>query len=127
MKNLALLMGALALLPSTQAAKCYGLVLGSGDETAAYQAGVISSLLAKLPPAEAQWSKVSGVAGSAVNAVLMGSRPLGQEQQAAADMKQFWLDASKTPLYEDWWMGPWGALYLKGGIYDPAPLADFLP
>ena len=55
MKNIALLLGALTatLLPSTRATKCYGLVLGTGDETAAYQAGVISSLLAKLPPAEA--------------------------------------------------------------------------
>jgi len=42
-------------------------------------------------------------------------------------MKQFWMDASKNPLYEDWWMGTWGALLYEGGLYDPALLADFLP
>jgi predicted acylesterase/phospholipase RssA len=41
-------------------------------------------------------------------------------------MKQFWADASKQPLYQNWWVGPWAALISSGGIYDPSPLKAFL-
>ena len=41
-------------------------------------------------------------------------------------MKKFWSDASNTPLYQDWWVGPWAALLSAGGVYDPSPLNAFL-
>ncbi len=35
--------------------KCYGLALGTGDQSAAYQVGVLDSLLKKLPANEGQY------------------------------------------------------------------------
>jgi hypothetical protein len=52
----------------------------------------------------------------------MARTPLGKEKDAVSDMKKFWLDASSQPLYQDWWFGPWAALYGASGIYDLTPL-----
>lgn len=60
--------------------KCYALALGSGDEASAYQAGVISSLASVLAPEEIAYSKVTGVSGSSVNALLLARTPIGQEK-----------------------------------------------
>lgn len=37
------------------------------------------------------------------------------------------MDAAEMPLYADWWIGPWAALFAEGGVFDPSPLGDFLP
>lgn len=68
-------------LASTQAAdsKCYALALSSGDQSAAYQAGVLSGLYANLPLNEIQYDSISAVSGGAVNGVLLASYPEGQE------------------------------------------------
>lgn len=41
-------------------------------------------------------------------------------------MKKFWLDAGNTPLYQNWWVGPWGALLEAKGLYDNTPLKTFI-
>lgn len=124
-----LLLGALGLLTRSalaQTKKCYALVLGTGDMSAAFQAGVLESILKKTPADEVKYDVVSGVAGSSVNALIMASQGKGQEQQAVNNMKQFWTDAGQTPLYKDWWIGPWGALLGAKGLYDNSPLKDFV-
>jgi predicted acylesterase/phospholipase RssA len=41
-------------------------------------------------------------------------------------MKQFWLDAGNSKLYQNWWGGVIAGLFTAGGIYDSAPLLEFL-
>lgn len=41
-------------------------------------------------------------------------------------MKQFWIDAGNSTLYSSWWGGIAEGLFLQGGIYNSAPLKDFL-
>lgn len=80
----------------------------------------------KLPAEQAQYHAVSGVAGGAVNAVLLASQPSGSEQTAAEQMQKFWLDAGNNKLYQEWYGGVVTGLLLKGGLYDNSPLKDFL-
>lgn len=106
--------------------KCYVLALSSGQENAAYQAGVLNGLLSKLPADQLRYQAVTGVAGGAVNAVYLGQTAVGSEQDAVTKMTSFWRDAASTKLYQNWWGGVVAGLFTAGGIYDDAPLYDFL-
>ena len=41
-------------------------------------------------------------------------------------MKQFWVNASTSTLYQNWWGGVITGLFKQGGLYDSAPLLKFL-
>lgn len=41
-------------------------------------------------------------------------------------MQQFWLDATRNKLYQNWWGGLATGLLLKGGLYDSSPMKTFL-
>lgn len=51
---------------------------------------------------------------------------MGDEKAAADRMEQFWIMASKDPLYKNWFGGIMTGLFAKGGLYNPQPLKDFL-
>jgi len=70
----------LALLAGSVAAnqpdgKCYAIAFSSGDEDAAYQAGVLKGITTstKLSPVDWGYDSVSGISGGAINAVLLSS------------------------------------------------------
>jgi predicted acylesterase/phospholipase RssA len=106
--------------------KCYALALSSGQETAAYQAGVLSGLVSGLPADQVNYQAISGVAGGAANSVILSSFPSGQEQAAVDKMKDFWTTASTTTLYQNWFGGVAEGMFLKGGLYDSSPMKTFL-
>lgn len=108
--------------------KCYGLAFSSGDETSAYQAGVMSGIASssKLSAEERAYDAVSGVSGGAINAVILSNYTKGEEQAAAERMKKFWVDAANTQLYKNWFGGIARGLFFEGGLYNSAPLEDFL-
>jgi predicted acylesterase/phospholipase RssA len=119
--------GALSLATLSQAAsdKCRVLALGSGDESVAYQVGVIKALVAT-GDAEYQYDAISGIEAAAVNAVLFGSYAKDDQDAAAARLEKFWIDASNSDLYNQWFGGFIDGMLTKGGFYDSAPLKTFL-
>lgn len=106
--------------------KCYALALSSGQENAAYQAGVMKGLLSKVPIEQMKYQAVTGIAGGAVNAAILGQHKPGEESSAAEAMQKFWRDAASTKLYQNWWGGVVAGLFTAGGIYDNTPLISFL-
>jgi len=98
--------------------KCHAIAFSSGDEDAAYQAGVLKGITTnpKLSPSDYAYDSVSGVSGGALNAVLLSSFEKGQEQQAAERMEVFWK----------WFGGIAKGLFFEGGLYNSAPMEDFL-
>lgn len=56
----------------------------------------------------------------------MASVPKGQEASGAKAAEDFWLKAAQQPLYQNWLGGVLEGLYYEGGIYDDAPLKDFI-
>ena len=117
----------LASLQVAQAGnKCYGLALGTGDQSAAYQVGVLDSLLKKLPANETQYQFVTGVSGSAVNALLLASQGLGNERTAIDQMRKFWIDGGNITLYSEWLIGEWAALLYAKGVWNNDPLKTFI-
>ena len=91
-----------------------------------YQAGVISGLAATLPAAEMAYQAVSGVAGGAVNAVILATFAEGEEASAADRMKTFWVNSANTKLYKDWIGGDIEGLLIKGGIWNDENVLDFI-
>ena len=106
--------------------KCYVLALSSGDENAVYQVGALAGLLQHYGSSEVAYDAISGIGGGAINAVMLSNFEKGQEQAAFDRMLQFWKDASNTKLYKDWIGGVTRGLFFEGGIYNSAPLEDFL-
>ena len=121
-----ILFGASVLAQQDNAGKCYVLALSSGQESSAFQAGALQGLLSKLPAAQVAYDAVSGNTGGAYNAVILASYAKGDEASAATRMAQFWIDAGNSKLYQNWWGGVIDGLFTKGGIYDSAPMKDFI-
>jgi predicted acylesterase/phospholipase RssA len=126
--TLALLTGALSFAKADTNGKCLALAFSSGDESAAYQAGVLSGITnsTQLQPSDYAYDTVSGIQGGALNAVLLSSFPKGQEKEAAARMQTFWDDATKAQLYKDWLGGLTQGLLYEGGLYNSKPMQTFL-
>jgi predicted acylesterase/phospholipase RssA len=82
--------------------------------------------LTKGNPSAYQYDAVSGISGGAVNAALFASYQKGDEEAASARLEQFWLDAASNSLYKNWFGGILQGLTLEGGLYNSAPLKDFL-
>ena len=114
--------------PQAASEKCHAIAFSSGDEDAAYQAGVLKGITTnpKLTAADWAYDSVSGVSGGALNAVLLSSFEKGQEAQAADRMEQFWKDATNSQLYKNWFGGIARGLFFEGGLYNSAPMEDFL-
>ena len=107
--------------------KCYALALSSGDESAAYQAGALSGIFnSNLQPTDYQYDAISGISGGALNAVMLASFAKGSEKDAATRIEKFWVDASNSQLYKNWIGGISRGLFFEGGLYNSAPLEDFL-
>ena len=106
--------------------KCYALALSSGDQNSMYQAGVIKGIAQTLSADEVAYQAISGVAGGAVNSVLLAAYPAGQESDAADRMKTFWENSANTKMYKDWLGGLAEGLLLKGGLWNDQPTLDFL-
>ncbi|CDW78254.1 patatin-like phospholipase family protein [Stylonychia lemnae] len=106
--------------------KCYILAMSSGQEQAAYQAGVLKGLASKLTTEELSYQAVSGIAGGAVNAAILSGHSNTQINEAIDKMIKFWTDGVKAKLYQNWWGGVIAGLFTAGGIYDNSPLTQFL-
>lgn len=118
---------AMVLEAKASGEKCYALALSSGDETSAYQAGAIAGIAnSNLSADEYAYDSVSGVSGGAINAVILSNYTKGQEKAAASRMEQFWTDAANTNLYKNWFGGIARGLFFEGGLYNSAPMEDFL-
>jgi predicted acylesterase/phospholipase RssA len=127
MKKFASILASMATVEA-QEGKCRALAFSSGDESAAYQAGAMAGIVGsdKLSAEDYSYDSVSGISGGALNAVLLASFGKGEEADAAAKMEEFWLAASQSKLYKDWIGGITRGLFFEGGLYNSAPLEDFL-
>jgi hypothetical protein len=125
-KSFAYLAALAAIASQAYADKCYAIAFSSGDQTSAYQVGVLKGLVEQSAPGETSYSAVSGVSGGAVNAVIMASFPVGQEAAAVERMQSFWDNSANTKLWKDWAGGLAEGLLVKGGLYNNKPLLNFL-
>lgn len=125
-KSFSYLAAVAAMAGSAYADKCYSIAFSSGDQTAAYQVGVLKGLVEQSAAGETAYSAVSGVSGGAVNAVIMASFPVGQESAAVERMQTFWENSANTKLFKEWPGGLAEGLMMKGGLYNNKPLLNFL-
>ena len=115
-----------ALATPAYAEKCYGLALSSGDESVAYQVGVLKGLIESLPSDQVGYDVISGVQGGALNAAIFARHDIGKEQDTIQDLENFWYAAANSTLYKNWFGGIADGLMFQGGLYDSTPLKTFL-
>ena len=106
--------------------KCYAICFSSGEQSAAYTAGVLQGLSETLGAAETAYTAVSGVSGGGVNAAILGSFQVGQESEASQRMQQFWLNTATNQLYHDWLGGILQGLLAEPGLFNDKLLQEFL-
>lgn len=106
--------------------KCYALAFSAGEETSAYQAGVLTGFLDVNSADLHAYSAITGMSGGAVNAAILASYAEGDEKAAATRMVEFWLHASEGSLYKDWIGGVAEGVTLKDGLYNNEGLKTFL-
>ena len=80
----------------------------------------------KLSADQRAYDAVSGVSGGAINAVILSNYTKGEEAAASERRKKFWVDAANTQLYKNWFGGITRGLFFEGGLYNSAPMEDFL-
>lgn len=72
------------------------------------------------------YDAVSGVSGGALNAVLLSSFEKGSEDAAADALESMWRASANTKLYKNWFGGIARGLFYEGGLYNSAPMEDFI-
>jgi predicted acylesterase/phospholipase RssA len=128
MKSILAMVACVLSAQAADAGRCHAVAFSSGDQDAAYQAGALKGITtsSKLTAADYAYDAVSGVSGGALNAVLLSSFAKGQEDAAADRMEQFWRDGANASLYKNWFGGIARGLFFEGGLYNSAPLEDFI-
>lgn len=61
-----------------------------------------------------------------MNAAILGSYAVGEEEAAAARMQQFWENSTKQRLYKDWLGGIIQGLTIEPGLYNNELMQEFL-
>lgn len=110
----------------SQSTQCRVLAIGGGTEMGAYEAGAIIGLINNLPSGNAQWDVVTGIGLGALNAIVVGQYPKGQEAAAASQLFNFWSNFTYGQVYNDWIGGLITGLLYESGLYDSAPLKKTL-
>lgn len=102
--------------------KCRGLVLGGGSDRGPFQAGAIAGLIEHLPAGEATWDVINTNGIGAINGLIIGQVPIGQESSIPASLTSFWYHFKKEHFYKSWFGGMLVGYYTKMGLYNNSPL-----
>jgi predicted acylesterase/phospholipase RssA len=113
-------------LVHSQNETCKVLLLQSGGDKGAYQAGVLQAFAQNLPAADIQYDIISGVSVGGLNAFLLSFFPVGQESQAADFLVQTWESIASADIYEQWPGGVSEGLLDETGVFNTAPFAQYL-
>jgi predicted patatin/cPLA2 family phospholipase len=103
--------------------KCRLLALQGGGDKESYQAGALHALVYSLPSEETQWDIITGISAGSLNTLGMSSFKQGEEKQAVEFILKLWRNIkSWKDIYKRWAF----PLMKKSGIYNNAPLKEFL-
>ena len=95
------------------------LIHSGGASKGAYGCGVISYLMGEL---QTDYQLYCGNSVGAINTAFLAQFPVGQEIEAATQMKNWWLKLDDEKIYTRW--KPFGRLHSiwKQSVYDSTPL-----
>ena len=115
---LTLLAYSLALV-FAQNENCKILLLQSGSEKGAYQAGALKAFSTYLGN-DMGYDVISGVNIGAVNAFFVSLFSQGEESQMADFLLQLWRNLNSSSIYQEWPVG------LIDGLFDLSPFGQYL-
>ena len=123
---LALIVASLLLVsPSLADDKCRCLSLAGGGDKGAYQAGALQRL-AELKGNEVDYDIVAGVAVGALNSAWVGLSERGNMKDTADKLVGLWENISQKAIYKSWFGGIAQGVLFEKGIYNNAPVYDFV-
>ena len=117
-------------IPKSRLARyCNTLALSDSQNLGPYQAGVIKEMVHELKRSgETEYTVVSGISVGALNAHIMSQYKIGDEDDAADKLVDFWnkIAEKNTELVKSW---SWGIIYgffYENSIYDATELYEFI-
>lgn len=123
----AALLCASSVLVAGKKDKCYALVLSTGGDKGAYQAGAIQGLVEATKGNGVQWDVITGIGAGALNAAIVGAYPQGQESAMAKGLHDIWYHIKgHQDIYHHWTWGYISGMYHKNGLYNTKPLRKLL-
>ena len=111
--------------PSLAGDKCTCLSLAGGGDKGAYQAGALQRLV-ELEGDKVDYDIVAGVAVGALNTAWVGLYERSKISDMVNNLVNAWLDISKQLIYKSWFGGIAQGVLFEKGIYNNAPVFDFV-
>jgi predicted acylesterase/phospholipase RssA len=106
--------------------KCHALILQGGGDLGAYQAGGIAGLIENLAAEDVTYDIVTGVSVGAVNGMAASIYAPGQEVEMKEFIMENWRSLRAENVYKGWFGGITQGVLFESGIYNNAPLREFL-
>lgn len=108
--------------------RCRALAMSGGGSKGAFEAGALWGMLGTIKDkTEMQYDVVTGVSAGSINTLGVSVFPKGQEQAMIEELSYRWSHLAKSDLKKNWFpFGPITGLLEKTGIYNTAPLYDYI-
>mmetsp|Transcript_6708 Transcript_6708/g.11267 ORF Transcript_6708/g.11267 Transcript_6708/m.11267 type:complete len:148 (-) Transcript_6708:423-866(-) len=110
--------------------KCYALAISGGGAKAAYQLGVVHSLVHQASEEEAslyEWDVVSGVSAGSLNVGFLSLFAKGEEKKVSSMAKERIFSLKTSNIFRSWSNGGiLAGITTQRGLYDDQPLLNFL-
>ena len=103
------------------AQQCYGAVFEGGGAKGAYEAGALSVLTDPTNNIFVQYDIITGISIGALNTMVIGSFPVGQELQMSQKLNEFWFGIqNNSDLFVEWRGGIIEGVLFQKSIYNNA-------
>eukprot|EP01133_Synstelium_polycarpum_P014981 gene14981-17716_t len=105
---------------------CRGITFSGAGDRGAYEVGVLVGLTQIRQPEEYAWKFVAGISAGNLNGAYLSMYNVGDEVRGATDLQNTWLATKKENIWVEWPLGPLEGLLEKNGIFNDAPIIDFI-
>uniref|UniRef100_A0A7S1PFH2 PNPLA domain-containing protein n=1 Tax=Percolomonas cosmopolitus TaxID=63605 RepID=A0A7S1PFH2_9EUKA len=118
---------AFATLSTNATQICRALALGGGGDRGAFEAGVLSALVALQDSEATRYEVVTGISAGSINAAAFSQFRIGDEKKAVEFLLDRWRKTTKDDIYKNWFPGGIvEGFSLKSGLFDTSPLLNYL-
>lgn len=116
----------LIIVAETFAQQCYGVAFEGGGAKGAYEAGALSVLTDPSNNIFVQYDIMTGISIGALNTMVIGSFPVGQELQSSQKLNEFWFGIqNNSDLFVEWRGGIIEGVLFQKSIYNNARAIEY--
>lgn len=107
--------------------KCHLLALEGGGTNGAFEAGAFQAMVELMQADDIKYDVIAGVSAGAINGIIASSSKIGNEKEAAKNMRDIWYNIRSGDLFESWFfLGPVRGILDKPSFFDNTPMMKFV-